>query len=118
MVFFSSVSFLNLLEALQGTSSTFSRPEVLSFRNPSDEMQNFEILDFLLPVFPTKMPQRITSEDLTFERQVFFYILSGNLTTGQQELPRSQRDSQSISERHWDAVLSVEGLFFCDSSFA
>ena len=75
-------------------------------------MQNFEILDFLLPVFPTKMPQRITSEDLTFERQVFFYILSGNLTTGQQELPRSQRDSQSISERHWDAVLSVEGLFF------
>lgn len=67
--FFDLSLFESLTEALQGTSSTFSRP---AFQNPSDEMQKI----FLLPVFPTKMPQRITSEDLTFERKVFSYFES------------------------------------------
>lgn len=105
--FFFICLFLGLLEALQGTSSTFSRRNLQPFKILQMRCKRFFCCQFSHPKCPNELPQKIWPL-----KESFFHILSRNLTTGQQELPRSQRDSQSISERRWDAVLSVEGLLF------
>lgn len=106
-MFFFICLFLGLLEALQGTSSTFSRRNLQPFKILQMRCKRFFCCQFSHPKCPNELPQKIWPL-----KESFFHILSRNLTTGQQELPRSQRDSQSISERRWDAVLSVEGLLF------